>query len=137
MRPLFAILAVLALTAAGCGGSDNNGSSASSSTGSSSSSSGGAYGSSTSSSSGGAKTSAIMLKDFAFSPATATVKVGQKVTWTNEDSTVHNVISSDGTLKSKDLSQGDTYSFTPKKAGTISYVCTFHPNMKATLTVTG
>jgi len=138
MRPLFAILAVLALTAAGCGGSDNNGSSsASSSTGSSSSSSSGAgYGSSTSSS-GGAKTTAITLKNFAFSPATATVKVGQKVTWTNEDSTVHNVISSDGTLKSKDLSQGDTYSFTPKKAGTISYVCTFHPNMKATLTVTG
>ena len=81
---------------------------------------------------------AIPMKDFQFEPASATVKVGQKVTWTNEDSAAHNVVSTGGDageLKSKTMNQGDTYSFTAEKAGTIEYVCTFHPNMKAALTI--
>ena len=77
----------------------------------------------------------MQIKGFAFNPAATTVKVGQKVTWTNEDSATHNVVADDGSFKSGDLNQGDTFSFTPKKAGTYSYVCTFHAQMKATLTV--
>jgi plastocyanin len=76
---------------------------------------------------------AITIKNFAFNPVTTTVKVGQKVTWTNQDSTAHNVTG--GPMTSPTLDQGKSYSFTPKKAGTISYVCTIHPNMKATLKV--
>jgi plastocyanin len=32
---------------------------------------------------------------------------------------------------------GKTYSFTPRKAGTISYVCTLHPGMVGKLIVKG
>jgi plastocyanin len=118
------LLAVFALAAAGCGGSDDD-------------SSGG--GSTTSSSepapaSGGGGTVTIDMKDIQFDPSSATVKVGQTVKWVNEDDVPHNVVG--GPLKSDTFGKGGTFEFTPKKAETISYVCTIHPNMKATLTVT-
>jgi plastocyanin len=73
-----------------------------------------------------------------FSPASATVKVGQKVTWTNDDPVVHNVTAKSGaSFKSSDFGNGKTFSFTPTKAGTISYVCTLHSGMTGTLKVTG
>ena len=76
------------------------------------------------------------MQNIAFDPKAVTVKVGQKVTWTNDDSTDHNVTSDSGAdFKSKDFGKGATFSFTPDKAGTINYVCTIHPGMKATITV--
>jgi plastocyanin len=80
---------------------------------------------------------AIDMKNIAFSPKNATVKVGQKVTWTNKDSVDHNVIADNGEFKSNDFGQNGTFSFTPKKAGKIDYKCTLHPGMTGTLTVTG
>jgi plastocyanin len=78
------------------------------------------------------------MQNIAFDPKAVTVKVGQKVTWTNDDSVDHNVTSQSGeTIKSDNFGKGGTFSFTPKKAGKISYVCTIHPGMTATLTVTG
>jgi plastocyanin len=129
-RPLLILTAALALGAAGCGGDDNG----------SSSSSGGGYGSSAAPAKKKPATAvgAIAIKGFAFAPADATVKVGQKITWTNDDAVSHNVVAKSGeTFESKTLAKGDTFAYTPTKAGTISYVCTFHPQMKATLTVTG
>jgi plastocyanin len=80
----------------------------------------------------------IKMQNIAFDPKEVTVKVGQKVTWTNEDTVDHNVTSQSGeTVKSDNFGKGGTFSFTPKKAGKISYVCTIHPGMTATLTVTG
>ena len=126
-RILLALCAVVALAAAGCGGS--NGSSTSSG------SSSGASTAAASSSGGGV---AIKMQNIAFDPKAVTVKVGQKVTWTNEDTVDHNVTSQSGeTIKSDNFGEGGTFSFTPKKAGTIKYVCTIHPGMTATLTVSG
>jgi plastocyanin len=122
---LLALCAVVALAAAGCGGSDNGGStsSAPASTSSSSSSGGGV---------------AIKMQNIAFDPKAVTVKVGQKITWTNDDSTDHNVTANSGAdFKSDNFGKGGTFSFTPTKAGTIKYVCTIHPGMDATVTVTG
>jgi len=130
MRTFIAALLVVAV--AGCGSSGKSTTSSSAPAPSSSSSSGGAA-SSTPAASSPAGGKAITIKNFAFNPATTTVKVGQKVTWTNQDSTAHNVTG--GPMTSPTLDQGKSYSFTPKKAGTISYVCTFHANMKATLKV--
>jgi plastocyanin len=128
-RILLALCAVVALAAAGCGGSN------SSSTSSGSSSSAPAS-TAAASSSGGAVT--IKMQNIAFDPTAVTVKVGQKVTWTNEDTVDHNVTSQSGeTIKSDNFGKGGTFSFTPKKAGTIKYVCTIHPGMTATLTVSG
>jgi plastocyanin len=123
-RILLALCAVVALAAAGCGSSNDNSGSSSSSTPAASSSS----------SSGGGV--AIKMQNIAFDPKDVTVKVGQKVTWTNDDSTDHNVTADSGAdFKSKDFGNGATFDFTPDKAGTIKYECTLHPGMTATITV--
>jgi plastocyanin len=76
---------------------------------------------------------AVTYQNFDANPKTITVKVGQKVTWTNMDSAAHNVTStaapSGDKIASDAINPGATFSFTPKTAGTISYVCTFHPQM--------
>jgi plastocyanin len=126
-RILVALCAVLALALglAACGGSSGGGStSASTSAPSSSGASGGGV--------------TIKMQNIQFSPKDTTVKVGQKVTWTNDDNTDHNVTADSGAdFKSKDFGNGATFEFTPDKAGTIKYVCTIHPGMTATLNVTG
>ncbi len=130
-RILLALGAIGALAAAGCGSSNKSSTSSGSSTPAASSSTAAAA----SSSSGGGV--AIKMQNIAFDPKDVTVKVGQKVTWTNDDSVDHNVTSQSGeSIKSDNFGKGATFSFTPTKAGTIKYVCTIHPGMTATLTVT-
>lgn len=124
-RILVALCAVLALTlgVAACGGDDD-------------SSGGGSTSTSAAATSGGGVT--IKMQNIQFAPKDTTVKVGQKVTWTNDDSTDHNVTADSGAdFKSKDFGSGGTFEFTPDKAGTIKYECTLHPGMTATLNVTG
>jgi plastocyanin len=123
MKTLLALSATLVLFAAGCGGDDEDSASTTST----------ARGYSTAV--GSTSTDKVDIKGFAFTPKDATVKVGTKITWTNNDSAEHNVVADDGTFKSPDLEQGDTYEYTADKAGTFSYVCTYHAQMKATLTV--
>ena len=68
----------------------------------------------------------ISIASFKFAPQTLTVKVGTTVTWTNNDSTPHNVIADNGEFSSNTLQQNDTFSFTFTKAGTYAYYCSFH-----------
>jgi len=136
--------AALALAAAGCGGGDNNSDNGGSSGGASTQAAQAPAETTTTASSGSAEESGdkggdneIRVQNFAFSPADKTVKVGEKIEWENYDTTAHNVVAtSGGSFRSDTLQKGDKFEFTPTKAGTLSYVCTFHPNMKATLTVT-
>jgi amicyanin len=81
----------------------------------------------------------VMIMNFAYSPATLTVNPGDTVTWTNMDTAPHNVVVSSGPEKftSPTLQKGQTFSFTFTKPGTYSYYCSLHPDMKATITVTG
>jgi plastocyanin len=82
--------------------------------------------------------SIVMIKNFAFGPAALQVKVGTKVTWQNQDTDPHTVTSTSnsGPLASAALSTGQRYSFTFTKPGTYTYLCTIHPFMTATVTVT-
>jgi amicyanin len=84
-------------------------------------------------------TNAVTIQSFAFSPASITVKVGDSVTWTNQDSVAHTVTADDGVTggpNSQLIEKGKTYSFTFAKAGTYTYHCSVHPSMKGTVTVT-
>ena len=49
--------------------------------------------------------------------------------------TAHTVQASDMSFVSKDLNQGQTYSYTFTKAGSYSYICGIHQYMSATITV--
>jgi plastocyanin len=140
VRLLTLLLACLALAAfaAGCGSSNNDSSSSSSS---SAAQPAAADTSSTESTSSAASSSgkevAVKLQNIAFSPKDVTVKVGQTIKWTNEDTVQHNVTAkSGGTFKSDLFGKGQDFTFKADKAGTIKYVCTVHPGMEGTITVT-
>ena len=110
------LIPLACLAAAGCGSSSDSGSKAAPAP------------------TGGAV--AISMQNIQFSPKDQTVKVGQKVTWTNEDSVDHNVKADSGAdFHSSEFGKGGTFSFTPTKAGTIKYECTLHPGMTGTLKV--
>ena len=75
----------------------------------------------------------VSISNFAFVPATITVKKNETIVWTNKDSTSHTVTGGD--LLSNPLGQGETYSFAYDKTGTFSYHCSIHPSMRGTIVV--
>lgn len=75
----------------------------------------------------------VTIKDFAFQPAELTIKVGDTVTWTNEDSAIHTA-TGDG-FDSGNLGKGETFSHTFNEIGTFDYICTIHPYMKGKVVV--
>lgn len=86
-----------------------------------------------------ASTDKIDIKDFAFTPAAIQVKKGTTVTWTNQDSTRHNIAPDSETADFKAselLDKGKSYSVTFNTVGTYTYHCTPHPYMKASVIVT-
>jgi plastocyanin len=71
-----------------------------------------------------------------FSPAAATMRVGQTVAWRNADALTHDVLADSGTFDTLLISAGRTSTpITMTTAGTIPYHCSIHPAMVATLTV--
>ena len=89
-------------------------------------------------SSGSSSKDTVSMKSLRFHPATLSVRVGQTVTWRNDDTTDHNVTATKGaTFKSRAFGGGGSYRFTPRRAGAIQYVCTLHPGMEGTLLVSG
>jgi len=82
-------------------------------------------------------TSTVTIKDMNFTPQNINVSSGTVVTWKNEDTVEHQIIS-DGDLAdlmSGILAPNDTFAFTFDKSGTFNYHCNIHPNMKGQVTV--
>ena len=77
----------------------------------------------------------VDIKGFAFNPAQVTAKVGDTITWTNDDTTAHTVTWDDNSVDSGNLAQGATFQHKFDAAGTFAYHCKIHPNMKGTITV--
>ena len=71
-----------------------------------------------------------------FSPNPVEVKVGETVTWINDDSGRHTVTSKDGTFDSGVMGKGQSFSYTFDKAGEYPYFCSPHPGMVGTVVVT-
>lgn len=80
----------------------------------------------------------VVMKDVKFLPDRLTIAVGEKVTWRNDETLDHNVVAETGAkFQSRAFGKGGTYSFTPRKPGTIDYVCTLHPGMNGRIVVEG
>ena len=79
----------------------------------------------------------VTIDNFAFAPATLTVKVGGTVTWTNRDEEPHTVAATDGSFHSPGMGTGATFSHTFGSPGKFDYVCSIHPSMHGTVVVTG
>jgi len=141
-RTLIALtmLAAAGALAAGCGSnnSGSGGASPATTAAPSGTSSGGgrAYGGPTSSAAGiTASGTAVTIDNFAFSPATLKVKVGQKVSWTNKQQGVAHTVTADGGTFDHPMPSGATFSFAFPKTGTFAYHCTIHPSMHGTIVV--
>lgn len=81
-------------------------------------------------------TRTVVMDNIEFSPKEITVKVGQTVTWVNEETIEHNVVSEAVPgLKSQLFGKEGKFEFKPTEAGTIAYVCTVHPGMEGTINV--
>lgn len=82
-------------------------------------------------------TSSFKIKNYLYVPASATVKVGQKVSVTDEDSTSHTFTDkgTPSTFDSGTIKSGQTKTVTFTKVGTFKVYCQFHPTMSATVTV--
>jgi amicyanin len=76
----------------------------------------------------------VKIDNFTFGPQKLTVKVGDTVTWTNEDDIPHTVVST-GHFRSKALDTEDKYSFTFTAPGTFEYFCGLHPHMQGSIVV--
>lgn len=74
------------------------------------------------------------ILNYTFVPGTTTVPVGTRVTWSNDDQVKHTVTASNGAF-SGFVSQGASFSRTFSAAGTFTYFCAIHPNMKGSVVV--
>jgi amicyanin len=79
---------------------------------------------------------AVNIDNFAFAPATLTVKTGSTVTWTNHDQEPHSVVAENGAFHSPMMDTGAAFSYTFASAGSFEYACGVHPFMRATVVVT-
>jgi plastocyanin len=85
----------------------------------------------------GAGEHVVMQKDKAFSVKTLDVKVGDKVSFRNDDGFAHNVFSLTDAMPF-DLGaygQGQIKSVTFSKPGTFEIECAIHPDMRMVVTV--
>ncbi len=88
------------------------------------------------------KTYDVSIQNFSFAPSELKIKVGDKVTFTQKDSTSHTVDTDPHPahtqllgFDSGSLSQGQSYTHTFTKAGTFTYHCSPHPSMKGKIIV--
>jgi LPXTG-motif cell wall-anchored protein len=75
----------------------------------------------------------VTIRDFSFGPASVTVTAGDTVSWTNSGPSQHTATGSG--FDTGTLSKGQTGSHRFAQAGTFSYVCSIHPNMKGSVKV--
>jgi plastocyanin len=77
----------------------------------------------------------VSIRDFAFSPKTVEIRVGDRVTWTNRDTVEHTATARNGSFDTGLFGEGASRSIRFTVAGTYRYICTPHPNMTGTVVV--
>lgn len=75
----------------------------------------------------------VSIRNLQFSPMTIEVRKGDMVEWQNEDLVPHTATST--SFDSGTLLSGQSWRHTFMDAGSFSYVCTFHPQMKGAVIV--
>ncbi len=78
---------------------------------------------------------AVTIKDFTFGPADIQARVGDTVTFTNNDSPPHTATLDDGSCTTGTISPGSADGLMFTAAGTYPFHCKIHTNMKGTITV--
>jgi plastocyanin len=76
----------------------------------------------------------VVIQGFSFQPASLTIQTGASVTWRNDDSVSHQIVSNTNAFSSPVLNAGGSYTHTFDQAGTYPYHCGIHPYMTGTIT---
>ena len=77
---------------------------------------------------------AVGIADFTFTPATVNIPVGGSVVWTNNDKQQHTATSA-GNFDAGAIQPGSSVTVAFAKAGSFTYICSFHPFMTGTVVV--
>ncbi len=80
-------------------------------------------------------TVAVTIKDFEFSPAAVTAKVGDVVAFTNSGSATHTATLDVGDCGTDKLVGGATGGLTFSQAGTYAFHCAIHSSMTGTIKI--
>ena len=78
----------------------------------------------------------VKIRNFKFEPENLAIAVGKTVQFINVDEEPHTATSTDGAFNSKALDTNQIWNYTATKPGTYPYICSVHPFMKGTLTIT-
>jgi plastocyanin len=76
----------------------------------------------------------VDIRGSAYLPGSINIRVGQKVSWNNEDQVPHTV-TADGLTFGKQLPTGAVFNFAFVKPGNFPYHCAIHPNMRGAVVV--
>ena len=82
-----------------------------------------------------ARPRAIDIRNFAFVPATDTVRIGQAITFRNLDLVPHSATDDRGGFDSGSIAAEGHWRFVPRRKGVVTYHCRFHPTMHGTLVI--
>jgi plastocyanin len=77
----------------------------------------------------------VVAKGVAYNPTEITVKVGDTITFENQDGFAHTFTADDGDFDSGNVDGGAQFQYVADEAGTIAFHCKIHGNMKGTITV--
>jgi len=77
----------------------------------------------------------VSVQNYAFSPSMLTIQKGANVTWRNDDSVQHTIVSDTQAFTPPTLNKGDAYTFQFNNTGTYPYHCSIHTYMTGTIAV--
>ncbi len=77
----------------------------------------------------------VVVDNFSFAPAAASVAAGTTITWTNRDDVPHNIVSTERKFKSPVLDTDERFSHRFDEPGTYNYFCSIHPKMTGQIVV--
>ncbi|WP_410509436.1 cupredoxin family copper-binding protein [Methanosarcina hadiensis] len=75
----------------------------------------------------------VEIRNYRYIPQNITVKVGQTVMWTNNDTVLHDVVGSG--IESDYLQKGEKFTYTFEEEGSYQYICSIHPWMEGEVIV--
>lgn len=77
----------------------------------------------------------VAIRNFAYTPASLSIRVGESVRWTNYDAAPHDAVAYSGNWKTPLLKVNESATQVFSTPGTYPYYCTVHPAMRGTVDV--
>ncbi len=77
----------------------------------------------------------VVIENVQFNPPSLAVRSGERITWINKDLFPHTATADAKVFDSNAIAPNASWTWVAGKPGIYAYTCTFHPTMKATITV--